>query len=41
MQSAYRIYRARTDRHWQDARVLLQAYAELLPSFTMADGVCP
>jgi len=36
-----RIYRARTDRHWQDARALLHAYAEMLPTLTMADGVCP
>jgi len=36
-----RIYRARTERHWQDARALLHAYAEMLPTLTMADGVCP
>ena len=35
------IDRVETEQQWQDAHALLAAYAEVLPSFTLADGVCP
>jgi hypothetical protein len=36
-----RITQARSAKQIGAARTLLQAYADALPSFTLADGVCP
>jgi hypothetical protein len=36
-----RITQARSAKQLAAAHALLQAYADALPSFTLADGICP
>jgi hypothetical protein len=36
-----RITQAKSAKQLSAARTLLQAYADVLPEFTLADGVCP
>ena len=41
MRNMIRITQAKTTNQLTAARALLQDYADALPTFTLADGVCP
>ena len=41
MHNMIRITQAKSAKQLDSARTLLQEYADALPTFTLADGVCP